>query len=39
VMADVHVAMAAGTDSARALAEATFREPEPVPFVTFGGTW
>jgi tetratricopeptide (TPR) repeat protein len=39
VMGDVHAAMAAGTDSARALAEATVREPEPVPFVTFGGTW
>ena len=39
VMEGVHRAMAAGTDSAAALATALSDEPEPAPFVAFGATW
>lgn len=39
VMGVVHQAMAAGTDSACALAEALAGEEQPAPFVAFGGTW
>jgi CHAT domain-containing protein len=39
VMADVHRAMARGTGSAQALAEALAGEPTPVPFVAFGASW
>jgi tetratricopeptide (TPR) repeat protein len=39
VMDRVHAMMAAGTDSARALAAALEAEEDPAPFVTFGGTW
>ncbi len=39
VMQDVHVAMAGGTDSATALAQALDAEEEAAPFVAFGATW
>ena len=39
VMEGVHRRMAAGTDSASALAGALAEEPEPAPFVAFGATW
>jgi hypothetical protein len=39
VMADVHRAMASGTGSAQALAEALADEPTPAPFVAFGASW
>ena len=39
VMEGVHREMAAGTDSAAALAGALAEEGEPAPFVAFGATW
>ncbi len=39
VMADVHRAMAGGTGSAQALAQALATEPTPTPFVVFGASW
>ena len=39
VMADVHRAMAGGTGSAQALAQALATEPTPTPFVAFGASW
>jgi hypothetical protein len=39
VMEDVHLAMAAGADSALALAQALAAEEDPAPFVAFGATW
>jgi CHAT domain-containing protein len=39
VMTRYHAALAAGTDSAQALASACARSATPAPFVCFGATW